>query len=107
MITVTSRQQPATRDPMELNHRNAQIAVLEWRAQRLFCSYSTWGELGATRVKVVARTPAETGRLFRYLVEADLSHDSSLLYVEVEAEDERQMIRGLGLPELVFQERLH
>ena len=105
MITVTSRPQPATRDPMELNHRNAEIGVLEHRAKRLFCNYSTWGELGASRIKVVARTPTETGKLFRYLVEADLSHQSSRLYVETETEDERQIVRGLGLPDLVFADR--
>lgn len=105
MITVTSRAKPATYDPMELSHRHSQIGVLEHRAKRLFSNYTTWGELGATQIKLVARTAAETGKLLRFLVEADLSHEASLLYVEPNTEAEREMIRGLGLPDLVFTER--
>ena len=105
MIMVISRAQPATRDPVELNHRHAQIGVLEHRAKRLFCNYTTWGEIGAAQIKVVARTNGELGKLFRFLVEADLSHQTSLLYVETETLEEREIVQGLGMPDLVFAER--
>lgn len=107
MITVTTREQPATRGPMELSHRHAQMGVLEHRAKRLFCDYTTsWGELGAARVKLVARDPRRTGALARFLVEAHLSHQSALLFIETDTDDERQTILGLGLPPCVFQKTL-
>ena len=70
-----------------------------------FCNYTTWGEPGAARIKVVSRTNAETGKLFRSLVEADLSHQASLLHIEPEAPEEREVVLGLGPPDLVFAER--
>ena len=51
MITVTSRERPSSRDPFELNHRNADLAVMEHRAKRLHLGHDTWGEFGARRIK--------------------------------------------------------
>lgn len=104
MITVTSRERPASRDPMELSHRNADTAVLEYRAKRLHLTHSTWGELGAQRIRVEAHGAREVGKLLRFLVEAHQSHQSAALRVQVEDKTERELVLGVGLPEYVFRE---
>lgn len=62
VITVTTREHPATQDPMELSHRHAQIGVLEHRAKRLFCDYTTWGGSAPPASSSSLATPAGRGR---------------------------------------------
>ncbi len=69
MITVTSRERPSSRDVFELNHRNADLAVLEHRAKRLHLTHDTWGELGARRIKITAHGARQVGTLLRFLVD--------------------------------------
>ncbi len=104
MITVTSRERPSTTDPFELNYRNADTAVMEHRAKRLHLRHDAWGELGARRIRIKARGARETGTLLRFLVEAHLCHQTSALHVEVEDDTERELVRGVGLPDHVFRE---
>ena len=106
MITVTSRERPASRDPFELNHRNADLAVMEHRAKRLHLGHDTWGEFGARRIKIEARGAKEVGTLLRFLVEAHQSYQTCSLRVEVEDDTERELVRGIGLPDYVFLEEL-
>ena len=79
---------------------------MEHRAKRLHLAHDTWGELGARRIKITARGPCETGTLLRFLVEAHQGYQTFGLRVEVEDDTERELVRGIGLPDYVFLEEL-
>lgn len=100
-IQVTSREESATRDPFEQNHRHARIGVIVHLAEGAGLKYETFGACGE-RFKTKAATDREKGALAQFLVKARMNHLTSSLLMTFDTHEEREFLRGLGVkPHLI------